>query len=122
MNEEICLIPRNLRKLDNIIQTPKLNIKQLTYIGLGIGGAYIAFSSGMLVIYKVITIVGSLAIGLAGSFYKYRDSSLDELAIDGIVYLQRKNYYHQLNKRSGLIVNISARAETTTTKKTSFNI
>ncbi|MNJ90187.1 hypothetical protein D3C87_77810 [compost metagenome] len=115
MNEETCLIPRNLRKPDIIVQTPmKLTLKQLAYIGAGIGGAYLIFTCPVPIIIKGVMVVGSAGLGFVGALFKYEDSSIDELAIDSVVYLQRKNYYHQLNKRGGLVVNIGARKETIT--------
>lgn len=115
MNEDICLIPRNLRKPDTIIQTPiKLTLKQLVYIGAGIGGAYIIFGCAAPILVKGVMMVSSAGIGIAGALVKYQDSSIDELAVDSLVYVQRKNYYHQLNKRGGPVVNIGYRKEAIT--------
>ncbi|MDF2533990.1 MAG: hypothetical protein K0R18_147 [Bacillales bacterium] len=115
MNEDICLIPRNLRKADTIIQTPiKLTMKQLVYIGIGIGGAYFAYGAALPLLYKGLIMGGSALAGVAGGLFKYQGSSIDELVGDSVVYVQRKSYYNKLNKRSEVVVNINSRKEETT--------
>lgn len=122
---EVCLIPRNLRRPDNIIQKPiKLNMKQIIYIGAGIGGAYFAFGTTLPLVYKCIAMGASFGAGIFGGLFKYEGSSIDELATDSLVFIQRKNYYRQLSKRSELIVNIGANKEESTvaTSRVSFTI
>lgn len=110
-----CRIPRNLNKPDIIVHSPiKLGWKQIVYIGAGVGGAYLAFQTGLPQVYKIALMATSCGIGMICSLIKYEDSTIDELVVDSLHYVQKKNIYKQLNKRGDLIVRIKTKQEETT--------
>lgn len=105
--EQLCTIPRNLNKPDVVINSPiPLNWKQITYIGIGVAGTYLAFQTAWPIIYKVIAISGSVSISLITSLVKYEDSTIDDLVIDGLHFVQKKNIYNQIEKKGGINVRI----------------
>ncbi|MNB96075.1 hypothetical protein D3C81_753430 [compost metagenome] len=115
MDDLICMVPRNLNKPDTIIHFPfKLNWKQISYLGLGIGGTYLSFQTFLPISIKIGLSIGSFGLGVISAAIKYKGSTVDELALDAITFTQRKIYFNNLKGRGDLIVTISCREEKTT--------
>jgi hypothetical protein len=112
MEKQICMVPRNLNKPDIIITKPfELNWKQIAYIGLGVGGAVLAFKTGLPIPYKTALSGISVLGGLGGAAFQYEGNTIDELALNALTYQQRKVYYNNLEKRGEINVTISTREE-----------
>ncbi|AEO93414.1 gp154 [Bacillus phage G] len=110
--EPLCAIPRNLNEPDTIIHYPvKLNWKQISYICVGVAGAYFAFQTGLPIEYKTALMAGSVGTSLVTSLIKYEDSTIDELVIDSLHYAQKKNIYRQLEKRGAMNVKFNSYEE-----------
>lgn len=102
--EMLCNVPRNLSKPDTVIHYPiKLNWKQITYIGIGVVGAYVAFQTVLPLVYKLVITSGTMGMAAIASLVRIEDSTIDELAIDSLYFAQKKNVYRQLEKREVVI-------------------
>lgn len=118
--EYVCVIPRNLNKPD-VISFGRFSLtwKQVGYVVIGGAIVYFTFQTGLPIVIKVV--VSSLGVGasLAASFVKPNGVELDEVALNSLVYAQRKFYYNKLEKVGGLVVTIKSKEEgsTITTRK-----
>lgn len=110
--EQLCIVPRNLNKSDTIVHYPiKLDWKQISYIVVGGVVTYSVFQTGIPLVYKIVASIGGVGVSLVGSFFKYEDSTIDELVIDSLHYVQKKNVYKQIEKRSGVSVTYGSYSE-----------
>lgn len=109
----VCLIPRNLEKEDTIsVGRLEFTWRQVAYIALGGLGTYLSFTSGMPFTFKILSSVISFGIALLFGFLKINDTTLDEVAVNALIYAQRKNYYKKIEKQENTIqINFRARIE-----------
>ncbi|MNW10179.1 hypothetical protein D3C71_2073390 [compost metagenome] len=72
------------------------------------------FQTGLPISIKIGLSAGSFGLGVLSAAFKYKGSSVNELALDAITFTQRKVYFNNLKKRGDLIVTISSKENETT--------
>jgi hypothetical protein len=119
MEKYVCIVPRNVNKPDVIINYKqiKLNWKQMGYLGIGLIGSYLTFNTGFPIVVKIVMMTGSFCLGIIGSVFEHKGSTLDELVLDSIQYTQRKVYYDSLKTRGDFVVTIGSKEESFETRK-----
>lgn len=102
------IVPRNLEKEDTIsIGQWDLTWKQVGYLVIGGIGTYLSFTSGFSISFKIILSILSFGISAIIALMKIQGYSLDQIAINSMIYAQRKAYYKNLEKSLGPQINIS---------------
>ena len=108
VDEEICIIPRNINKPDIIINKPiKLNWKQIGCVSVGAIVSYGIYQTGLPLNFKIASCVVGFLSGVFCAYYKHEGSTVDEIVINSATYLKRKHRYQEMEKRGGLVVTIN---------------
>jgi hypothetical protein len=104
----VCVIPRNINKPDIIVSKPvTLDWKQIGFLSIGVGLGVVFFQSDFSSDIKVISSAVTFGIGALCAFYKHEGSSVDDIAVNYITYVQRKNFYKK--GREDIVVKINYR-------------
>lgn len=115
----VCLVPRNLEKEDTVsIGRFEITWKQIAYLAVGGVGTYAACMTGLPIAAKIVLSTASFATSAVAGFIKVKGSTLDEIAINSLIYTQRKVYYNKLSREGGLNVTIGAKKEDSTVDTT----
>lgn len=110
--EYVCKVPRNLDRPDGInVGRHFISWKQVGYLAIGGATVYFAFQAGMPFATKIALSIVTSGVSLAASFIKPQGVELDEIALNSLMYAQRKFYYNRLKREGVLVVTIKSKEE-----------